>query len=323
MIAKLRKQLDLPPSQSAFGSWKDGLGWHRRVGRKEFAPGITTIYPFPEELVPRDPQWGDNVYTTGFVFLRSKHMIDETKMERLIRFLDKSHDPRPIVYVGFGSIVVKSATELTRRLVEAAMTANVRMVILKGWIDSAKACPRRNSLSARNGLEEHSKTFIDQVDADEYLVVMRQYCASITHYFPSCSADMHRTFYIVKEISHDWLFDRVDAVVHHGGLGTTAAGLRAGKPTLIIPFFGDQYFWGRRIKEYGIGNWIPNNGGKFNMKQLVESFQLITQDEAVRQKAVELSKIVRRQDGLSNAVEIILREYEKFGSWKDRVRLRR
>jgi hypothetical protein len=42
---------------------------------------------------------------------------------------------------------------------------------------------------------------------------------------------------------HDWLFPRMGAVVHHGGAGTVAAGLRAGKPTLICPFFGDQFFW--------------------------------------------------------------------------------
>jgi sterol 3beta-glucosyltransferase len=45
----------------------------------------------------------------------------------------------------------------------------------------------------------------------------------------------------------------VDAVVHHGGSGTTAAGLRAGKPTLVCPVLGDQPFWGRRVHELGVG----------------------------------------------------------------------
>jgi hypothetical protein len=47
---------------------------------------------------------------------------------------------------------------------------------------------------------------------------------------------------------HDWLFPHVEAVVHHGGAGTVAAGLRAGKPTLICPFFGDQYFWAQALQ---------------------------------------------------------------------------
>ena len=54
-------------------------------------------------------------------------------------------------------------------------------------------------------------------------------------------------------VPHDWLFPRVRAVVHHGGAGTTAAGLRYGKPTLIIPFAGDQPFWGHRVHELGCG----------------------------------------------------------------------
>jgi len=52
---------------------------------------------------------------------------------------------------------------------------------------------------------------------------------------------------------HEWLFSRVSAVVHHGGAGTVAAGLRAGKPTLVCPFFGDQYFWARAVEEAGVG----------------------------------------------------------------------
>lgn len=52
---------------------------------------------------------------------------------------------------------------------------------------------------------------------------------------------------------HDWLFKHVSAVVHHGGAGTTAIGLRLGRPTVIVPFFGDQAFWGRMIYTAGAG----------------------------------------------------------------------
>lgn len=59
--------------------------------------------------------------------------------------------------------------------------------------------------------------------------------------------------FMVDNIPHDWLFPKVDAVVHHGGAGTTAAGLRYGKPTLIIPFFGDQPFWSAMVVNAGAG----------------------------------------------------------------------
>ncbi|PNS21582.1 Sterol 3-beta-glucosyltransferase [Sphaceloma murrayae] len=58
---------------------------------------------------------------------------------------------------------------------------------------------------------------------------------------------------MLGNVPHDWLFQRVSAVVHHGGAGTTAAGIAAGKPTVIVPFFGDQPFWGAMIAKAGAG----------------------------------------------------------------------
>lgn len=56
-------------------------------------------------------------------------------------------------------------------------------------------------------------------------------------------------------IPHEWLFaeNRVAAVVHHGGAGTTAIGLRNGVPTVIVPFFGDQPWQGDMVANAGAG----------------------------------------------------------------------
>jgi len=61
--------------------------------------------------------------------------------------------------------------------------------------------------------------------------------------------------FILDNVPHDWLFDheRVVAVVHHGGAGTTAVGLAKGRPTVVVPFFGDQGFWGTMIYKAGAG----------------------------------------------------------------------
>lgn len=61
------------------------------------------------------------------------------------------------------------------------------------------------------------------------------------------------TVFMLGNIPHDWLFQRVSCVVHHGGAGTTAAGIALGKPTVIVPFFGDQPFWGAMIARAGAG----------------------------------------------------------------------
>ena len=58
---------------------------------------------------------------------------------------------------------------------------------------------------------------------------------------------------LIGALPHDWLFPFLRAVVHHGGAGTTAAGLCAGKPTMICPFFGDQHFWGHMVYQAGVG----------------------------------------------------------------------
>lgn len=59
--------------------------------------------------------------------------------------------------------------------------------------------------------------------------------------------------YFLGNCPHDWLFSRVSCVVHHGGAGTTATGLALGRPTVIVPFFGDQPFWGMLVASNGAG----------------------------------------------------------------------
>ena len=66
-------------------------------------------------------------------------------------------------------------------------------------------------------------------------------------------ATQSESIYVLDHAPHDWLFPRVAAVVHHGGAGTTAAGLRAGKPTLVVAHLADQPYWGRRVHELGVG----------------------------------------------------------------------
>ena len=59
--------------------------------------------------------------------------------------------------------------------------------------------------------------------------------------------------FMLGNCPHDWLFKRVSCVVHHGGAGTTAAGITLGKPTVVVPFFGDQPFWGSMVARAGAG----------------------------------------------------------------------
>jgi UDP:flavonoid glycosyltransferase YjiC (YdhE family) len=94
------------------------------------------------------------------------------------------------------------------------------------------------------------------------------------------------------------------AVVHHGGAGTTAAGLRAGVPSVIIPSFGDQFFWGWRANKLGVGpKPIPRN--KLTITDLSVAIQQAINDVSIREKAADLGRKIRAENGTETAVELI------------------
>jgi UDP:flavonoid glycosyltransferase YjiC (YdhE family) len=111
--------------------------------------------------------------------------------------------------------------------------------------------------------------------------------------------------FLIGDTPHDWLFARCRAVCHHGGAGTTAAGLRAGLPTVVVPFFGDQFFWGRVIADAGAGpEPIPID--RLNSDTLAEAFE-ICRRAAVRERAAALGTVVRETDGAALAVRSVYR----------------
>jgi vancomycin aglycone glucosyltransferase len=57
----------------------------------------------------------------------------------------------------------------------------------------------------------------------------------------------------IGEANLQALFTRVDAIVHHGGAGTTTLAALAGAPQVVIPQMYDQHYWARRVQEIGIG----------------------------------------------------------------------
>jgi vancomycin aglycone glucosyltransferase len=60
----------------------------------------------------------------------------------------------------------------------------------------------------------------------------------------------------IGEVNQQALFPRVAAVVHHGGAGTTTAAARAGAPQVVVPMFNDQFYWGRRVRDLGVGTTV-------------------------------------------------------------------
>ena len=118
------------------------------------------------------------------------------------------------------------------------------------------------------------------------------------------ASEMPDNAFLVDSVPHDWLFPQMAAVVHHGGAGTTAAGLRAGKATVICPFFGDQSFWGRRVYDLGVGP-KPMPQQRLTTARLVAGIRAVTTDRGMQDRAHALGERIRAEDGVARAVEVI------------------
>lgn len=110
--------------------------------------------------------------------------------------------------------------------------------------------------------------------------------------------------FVLEAAPHDWLFPRMAAVVHHGGAGTTAEGLRAGAPTVIVPFIVDQLFWGKRVQALGAGP-APIKARQLTAANLAGALRQALSDPAIRQRAQAVGQAIRAGDGVGRAVQII------------------
>ncbi|OQS07124.1 sterol 3-beta-glucosyltransferase [Thraustotheca clavata] len=106
--------------------------------------------------------------------------------------------------------------------------------------------------------------------------------------------------FILGDCPHDWLFPHMAAVVHHGGAGTTAAGLLAGKPTFIISINDDQPFWGWAVTQAGVGvQTCPM--AQLTTPILTEAFKALLQPQLV-ERALAMKSLMEAEDGVENAV---------------------
>lgn len=104
------------------------------------------------------------------------------------------------------------------------------------------------------------------------------------------------------EMPYDWLFRRIAAVVHHGGAGTTAAALRAGVPSVVIPVLPDQAFWAWKVAALGAGpDPIPKR--RLTAERLASAVQRATTDVEMRRRCKELGDQISAEDGVGRAVD--------------------
>ncbi|GAM87287.1 hypothetical protein ANO11243_053090 [Dothideomycetidae sp. 11243] len=111
--------------------------------------------------------------------------------------------------------------------------------------------------------------------------------------------DIPENVFLLGNVPHDWLFPRCSAVVHHGGAGTTAIGIALGKPTVVVPFFGDQPWWGNMIYQAGAGA-EPVPYKNMTAQKLADSIKRVLEPD-VQERAHELSAKIRNETGAETA----------------------
>jgi sterol 3beta-glucosyltransferase len=104
----------------------------------------------------------------------------------------------------------------------------------------------------------------------------------------------------IEYVPHDWLFPRVSAVIHHGGVGTLSAGLHAGKPTWVIPCIVDQFFFGDKVFTWGAG---PKPLAKvlFNRKNFENGLNQLLKNRSYQERALALQHSLNTENGVEAA----------------------
>jgi sterol 3beta-glucosyltransferase len=119
----------------------------------------------------------------------------------------------------------------------------------------------------------------------------------------SLSVQQSENVLVMDDIPHDWLLPRCKAVVHHGGAGTTAAGLHSGIPNIVVPFAADQPFWGARVHAIGAGPQ-PIPVKRLTVHNLSAAL-VDVKDDAIRNGAQVASRKIRAENGVGVAIKTI------------------
>ncbi|KAI0343992.1 hypothetical protein BDW22DRAFT_1355240 [Trametopsis cervina] len=249
---------------------RNTLGLHSTSLDKMEPHKVPFLYNFSPTVVPPPLDWPEWIRITGYWFLDDAN-VSKAKWEPpadLIEFMESARKAKKkIVYIGFGSIVVSDPKTMTRDVVEAIVQSGVYAILSKGWSDRLV----KNAADAASEAES----------------------------FP-------KQIYPISSIPHDWLFKQIDAACHHGGAGTTGASLRAGIPTIIKPFFGDQFFWADRVEALGIGSAVR----KLTVQSLTEALLAATTDVKQIERAKMIGEQIRAENGVGTAIEAIYRDLE-------------
>lgn len=120
------------------------------------------------------------------------------------------------------------------------------------------------------------------------------------------NTDLPKTAYLTDAVPHSWLFPRCSLAVHHGGAGTTGAALRAGIPSVVVPFGADQPFWGWLLSSKGLGATCGSRK-RLTADKLSHAITTTLANKSVLERAAEIGHQIRQENGVREAVAVLER----------------
>ncbi|KAH8104667.1 glycosyltransferase family 1 protein [Cristinia sonorae] len=222
---------------------------------------IPMIYNFSPSVVPKPLDWNDTRIETGYWFLDNSEGLSWTPPPSLVEFMDRAR-------------------------------ADGKPLVYIGF----------GSITVPNPNAVTEKICQAVVKSDVRAIVSKGWSARMAKDSEKQKeVEMPKECYAIDKIPHDWLFPKIDAALHHGGAGTTSASLRAGIPTLIKPWFGDQFFWASRVHKLGAGMRVPS----LRVNDLAVALTRATSDRIMKEKAMLVGERIRSEDGVQNAIRFI------------------
>ncbi|KAJ7175819.1 glycosyltransferase family 1 protein [Mycena filopes] len=237
---------------------------------------IPFIYNFSQAVVPKPLDWSDATNISGYWFLDNPEGLNWTPPPDLVEWMAKARKD--------GKAIVYIGFGSITVPHPNRVTARIVKAVLRADVRAIISKGWSARMSSAN-------------DKDPEVVIP-----------PEC--------YQLDKVPHDWLFPQIDAAVHHGGAGTTGASLRAGIPTLIKPWFGDQFFWASRVHKLGAGLRVPS----LHAHDFSEALIKATTSRVMKEKAAAVGEKIRAEDGVHTAIHTIYTYLDHASSYIEKIR---
>jgi len=148
------------------------------------------------------------------------------------------------------------------------------------------------------GAEEAVNLFVSAIQQVEIRAIIQGWQTAVKQ------SALPPNIFTSGSLPHGWLLSRCQGIVHHGGYGTTAAGFRAGIPALVIPHIADQFYWGQRVYDLGVGP-KPIRRTRLEINGLAASLFELVRNKNMKNTALKLGEKIRSENGVVHAVRMI------------------